>query len=329
MSTGFAVGRRAFTLVELLVVIAIIGILVALLLPAIQSAREAARRSECKNNLKQMGLAAQNHVDAYKTFPTGGWGWWWAGDPDRGYKSDQPASWMYNILPYIEETQLRNAGKGQPKTVKQNAISQVIQTPIKFYFCPTRRSPVSVKFDHPTNYTNLESIKPPEVARNDYAACAGSKNSGIQPEGPAFSAMPAKWAQRKASEMGGITFSGSETTVKQVSDGLSKTLLYGEKYQNLAFLETSNEDNDQGWNLGFDWDVVRWTAYTPVVDTNDPAKSIVTNSSHIFGAPHLLGAQFVLADGAVVTISYDVDQKTFSSIGDRSDGALVGSDWAK
>ncbi len=64
---------RAFTLVELLVVIAIIGILIALLLPAIQSAREAARRNECKNNLKQMGLAAQNHVDAIKSFPTGGW----------------------------------------------------------------------------------------------------------------------------------------------------------------------------------------------------------------------------------------------------------------
>ena len=76
---------RGFTLVELLVVIAIIGILIALLLPAIQAAREAARRSQCKNNLKQMGLAAQNHLSTQKCFPSGGWGFLWVGDPDRGY----------------------------------------------------------------------------------------------------------------------------------------------------------------------------------------------------------------------------------------------------
>src|SRR5260221_3963571 len=89
--------RSAFTLVDLLVVIAIIEILIALLLPAVQAAREAARRSQCKNNLKQIGLAAQTHLSAQNFFPTGGWGWQSAGDPDRGYGINQCGGWEFSI----------------------------------------------------------------------------------------------------------------------------------------------------------------------------------------------------------------------------------------
>ena len=95
---------RAFTLVELLVVIAIIGILVVLLLPAIQAAREAARRSECQNHLKQIGIACQLHVDAFGHLPTGGWGDWWVGCPDMGHAERQPGGWPYQLLSFIEET---------------------------------------------------------------------------------------------------------------------------------------------------------------------------------------------------------------------------------
>ncbi len=84
--------RRAFTLVELLVVIAIIGVLVALLLPAIQSAREAGRRTQCLNNLRNIGLAFANHLDVHKQYATGGWGWIWSGDPDRGFGLRQPGA---------------------------------------------------------------------------------------------------------------------------------------------------------------------------------------------------------------------------------------------
>ena len=104
--------RRGFTLVELLVVIAIIGILVALLLPAVQAAREAGRLTQCKNNLKQVGLAVQNHMNLYKYFPTGGWGWNWTGDPERGVGKTQPGGWAYNILPFIDEIPLHDMGKG-------------------------------------------------------------------------------------------------------------------------------------------------------------------------------------------------------------------------
>ena len=130
--------RNAFTLVELLVVIAIIGILIALLLPAVQSAREAARRTQCKNQLRQLAIACLNHHDVQRHFPTSGWGWRWQPDPGEGFGKGQPGGWGFNILPFIEEQALREAATPTgDRRLDLERLLDLVQSPIETFNCPS------------------------------------------------------------------------------------------------------------------------------------------------------------------------------------------------
>jgi len=173
--------KKGFTLVELLVVIAIIGILVSLLLPAVQSAREAARRMQCQNNLKQLGLASLVHEDAHKHFPSSGWGWRWTGNPNGGFGRKQPGGWIYNLLPFIEQSAIHDVGSGLSGTQLNQALSLASQTPIGSLYCPTRRAAVAyplVRNGDLANNATACRAGSCSVGRADYQANTGSINMG-------------------------------------------------------------------------------------------------------------------------------------------------------
>ena len=160
--------RGAFTLVELLVVIAIIGILVALLLPAVQAAREAARRTTCINHLKQIVLAFHEHHSAHGFFPSGGWDWnkpptYVNASPATG--EEQQAGWGFQILPYVEA---QTVWKSDPTT----AIGAMIET----FFCPSRRGPQTVEFED--NYEPPITGSIMDHGLCDYAA-ANREGTGV------------------------------------------------------------------------------------------------------------------------------------------------------
>jgi len=292
---------RAFTLVELLVVIAIIGLLVALLLPAIQAAREAARRGQCQNNLKQLALAAQNHHDAQKFFPTGGWGWLWVGDADRGFGPDQPGGWVFNLLPYMEQRALHDrAGDGAKETLSDAQLEgarYVVTKPVDMIRCPSRRQgslypkPIDgnfIAFNAALNVVAGDNL----AGRSDYAICSGDRfHNQFSPElsypAPAkaplhdySSAAGYLWCANEAGgvvdaahchpsvdELNGVSFQRSEVGARQIVDGLSNTYLIGEKFLDPQNYETGLDGSDnETWCTGYNNDIFRDGNMQPLVD---------------------------------------------------------------
>ena len=173
---------HGFTIIELLVVVAIIGILIALLIPAVQSARESARQMTCKSHLKQIGLAAQLHEEAHGYFPSGGWGFCWVGDPDMGFGAKHPGGWIYSLLPYLELENIHQMGAGLPWNTpeKWRALGERGSRVVSLFHCPSRRPPMTYPRGLPIQ--DINAIRFPrinfhpaaKVAKSDYAASSST-----------------------------------------------------------------------------------------------------------------------------------------------------------
>jgi prepilin-type N-terminal cleavage/methylation domain-containing protein/prepilin-type processing-associated H-X9-DG protein len=305
--------KYAFTLVELLVVIAIIGILISLLLPAIQAAREAARRTTCRNNLKQLGMACMLHIDRLKYYPTGGWGYEYVGDPDRGYGKTQPGGWLYSLLPGIEMNSLREMGRGGSAATKKLMARQVACTPLSFMNCPTRRTVMlfnNTNNPHGTNYVASNAEASPVIARGDYAACSGSQANcenwdDVDTIDPANSHF-----------MNGLIYYKSQIQPKDVRRGTSHTIIIGEKYLNPdAYLTGRHTGDNESMYTGNNNDTNRTTNSVPLRDRrgfDGPGAP-----EGWFGSAHAAACNFVFADGNVQSISYEVNANTFKCAGAR------------
>jgi prepilin-type N-terminal cleavage/methylation domain-containing protein/prepilin-type processing-associated H-X9-DG protein len=236
--------RAGVTLLELLVVIAIIGVLMGLLLPAVQKVREAAAQLSCRNHLRQIGLAFQDHHDQFGGFPSGGWEWYtpptyFNGQPAIGVQ--QRAGWGFQILPGLEATNTWRAG-----------AAVAIGTSHPIFFCPSRRSPQTV--------TYLDEYTPPVTGGEVTHALCDYAASNLDGNGVVRQYYPVRMAE--------------------VTDGTTNTLLVADKWFDRAEHGDTPGDNE-GYTAGWDHDTMRSCDKPPVPDSRrDGEGEFLFGSSH-------------------------------------------------
>lgn len=332
--------RRGFTLIELLVVIAIIAILIALLLPAVQQAREAARRSQCKNNVKQIGLALHNYHDTHNIFPTG------VVNSGNTYTPDNPhtlalnhTGWIF-ILPYIDQAPLYNQwnfnipSNGFSNTADTNGAAAPLisawpnsntplgQTKIPVYMCPSDNTSESLMVSSNANYFANH-------ARSNYLLCAGGHGNGWPPDRyySIFRTSAATLVDgRSVPYRGMFGFNGS-ARMSDVRDGTSNTIAVCEASQlnrtsdlytpiwgghrrhgtfavNHPVGSDPNHINNARYHINGPVHVVGMTG---AGTANDNRYHVNVASS-----VHTGGAHFLMADGAVRFISENIDKNTYA-----------------
>ena len=345
--------KSGFTLVELLVVIAIIGILIGMLLPAVQQVREAARRTSCMNNMRQIGLAAHNFESAFGHMPTAGGCsqqyWDEQEEPLYGYEN---AGWMYQILPYVEQNTLyqqRDSDSDGDGNIDGwfGGISTLAETQIDIYNCPSRGGRVA----------NLGWTF---VRLGDYAGVMGSWNAeevinnginwrfefdnqaDIDPVEVQYvwTGTIAKGGHVNASSSTPIITKLAEIGFGAISDGSSNTIMIMEK---AVPAENYTIDTQTGiwdwWDLmGYyhnaDWGSMRTTGEQMLGDTEMREQWNIDQISwagripqYQFGSAHPGACNCVLSDGSTHSVARTLDITTFDQVGKRADGSVVTEQW--
>jgi hypothetical protein len=328
--------------------IAIVGVLMALVLSAVQAAREAARRAQCKNNLRQLAVAAVTHHEQIGHFPTSGWGWRWVGDADRGFGEEQPGNWTYNLLPFMEEQALHDlAGDGLPNLITPRQLEggrRLTEAAIPILYCPSRRAAVAYPHIFYDVAPPINAAWADVAGALDYAINCGDtsgmpknfgppslQDSASFPWGITSTGVPLQsdisgiplspinaYLSPITGEYGvnGISFRRSEVSLRHITDGASNTYLIGEWHVTPDEYDMVGEGGAWCASLtshacGFE---------QPILDGADG-----TNPFTTFGSAHPSGFHVAYCDGRVHFVAYDVALGVHRAAANRKDGSAHGA----
>jgi hypothetical protein len=287
--------------------------LVALLLPAVQAAREAARRMQCRNNLKQMGLGLLNHESSLRIFPTAGDTPWpelenYLTPSGRPFGPDrQGMGWAFQILPYLENKSAYSSSS--------QAVVEMICIPI--YACPTRPNNRQGGGRVLMDYASAQPSDVDKINNSIEDTFWNGAHFNV-PHGKSYKGVLVRTNYDRLASPPCSAGSTPPTQLKHIVDGSSHTMVLGEKRLKPQNYKSGDWYDDRGWTDGFDPDCVRSTTMTPEKDLN------TDDVAYMFGSAHSSIMNAVFADGAVHSISYDIDRVIFNCLGNREDRKNTG-----